>query len=192
MRRIVVAALAAALAVAACGAAAPSPAASPSPTPSPSPSPAAAANFTEYATAFCSAWGTMFRVVGNPETAAWTDTVRQLQAAAETRDAATAARLASQINAELAAARGQIAVARGWPPAARPMAEMDRFFAAEEVWITAYANVAAGVPNAPDPQTALEAAGGIDAWMAWLGAHADLASYRPASVERCPGAPVSP
>ena len=37
------------------------------------PSPAVATSFDEYATAFCSAWGTLFRVVGNPDTAGWTD-----------------------------------------------------------------------------------------------------------------------
>jgi hypothetical protein len=174
------------MALAACGTA------SPGPTPSPSPTPDGATNFAEYATAFCSAWGTLFRVVGNPETATWTDTVLKLKAAAEANDGPAAARLANEINPELATARGQIAVAGGWPPAARSMAELDRFFAAEQVWITAYVNLAAGLPNAPDAQTAFEAAGGAAAWQAWIEAYADLASHRPASVAQCPGVPVSP
>ena len=127
--------------------------------PSPSPSPRVATSFDEYATAFCSAWGTLFRVVGNPDTAGWTDGVHQLQAA-EAHDDATAAGLQGPINSELEAAREQIAYAAGWPPAARPMAEMDRFFVATETWITAYVDVAKQVPNAPDPQAAFEAAGG--------------------------------
>ena len=98
----------------------------------PSPGPSVATNFNEYATAVCSAWGTLFRVVGNPDTANWTDRVRQLQAAAEARDGATAAALQGPINAELEAAREQIAYAAGWPPAARTMAQMDRFFVATE------------------------------------------------------------
>jgi len=167
---------------AACGASAPSP----------SPSPAGATSFAEYATAFCSAWGTLFRVVGNPETAGWTDGVHQLQAAADARDNATAARLQGEINTELEAARQQIASAAAWPPASRTMAEMDRFFVAMETWITAYANIAKGVPNAPDAQAALEAAGGLDAWQAMFAAYADIAPHRPASVSGCPGAPISP
>ena len=158
----------------------------------PSPWAVGATSFDEYATAFCSAWGTLFRVVGNPETAGWTDAVRQLQAAAEARDGATAAGLQGQINTELEAARRQIAYAAAWPPAARPMAAMDRFFVAEETWISAYVDVARGVPNAPDPQEAFLAAGGLDAWQAMFEAYADVAPYRPASVAQCPGAPISP
>ena len=160
--------------------------------PSPSPSPAGATSFDEYATAFCSAWGTLFRVVGNPDTAGWTDAVHQLQAAAAARDDATAAGLQGQINTELEAARTQIAYAAGWQPATRPMAEMDRFFVATETWITAYVDVAKGVPNAPDPQAAFEAAGGLAAWQGLFEAYADVAPYRPAAVAQCPGAPISP
>lgn len=160
--------------------------------PAASPSPAVATGFDEYATAVCSAWGTLFRVVGNPETAGWTDAVHQLQAAAEARDDATAARLQGNINTELEAARGQIAYAAGWPPAARPMTEMDRFFRAMETWVTAYVDVAKGVPGAPDPQAAFEAAGGLAAWQGLFAAYTDVAKYRPASVAQCPGAPISP
>jgi opacity protein-like surface antigen len=169
---------------AACGASAASP--------SPSPSPAGATTFDEYATAFCSAWGTLFRVVGNPDTAGWTDGVHQLQAAADARDDATAARLQGEINTELEAARQQIASAAGWPPASRPMAEMDRFFVATETWITAYADVAKGAPGAPDPQAAFEAAGGLAAWQGMREAYADVAPHRPATVAQCPDAPITP
>jgi hypothetical protein len=157
-----------------------------------SPPPSVATTFNEYATAFCSAWGTLFRVVGNPDTANWTAGVRQLQAAAEAGDGATAAELQGPINTELEGAREQIAYAAGWPPAARPMAEMDRFFVATETWITAYVDVAKGVPGAPDPQAAFEAAGGVEAWRAMFEAYADVAPYRPASVAGCPDAPISP
>lgn len=166
--------------VAACGSAAPSL------------SPSAATSFDEYATAACSAWGTLIRVVGNPDTAGWTDAVHQLQAAAAARDQATAARLQGEINSELEAARRQIAYAAGWSPAVRSLAEMDRFFVAMETWMTAYVDVAKGIPNAPDPQAAFEAAGGPAAWQGLLEAHADLATYRPASVAQCPGAPITP
>jgi hypothetical protein len=160
--------------------------------PKPSPSPAGATTFEEYATAFCSAWGTLFRVVGNPDTAGWTDGVHRLQAAAEARDDATAAGLQGQINTELEAAREQIAYAAVWPPAARPMAEMDRFFVATERWITAYVDIAKGMQNAPDPQAVFEAAGGVTSWRAMFEVYADVAPYRPASVAQCPDAPISP
>ncbi|MDP2350752.1 MAG: hypothetical protein Q8M74_06300 [Chloroflexota bacterium] len=158
----------------------------------PSPSPAGATSFDEYATAFCSAWGTLFRVVGNPETASWTDAVQELQAAADAGDDATAAGLQGAINAELEAARLQIAYAAAWPPAARAMAEMDRFFIAQETWILAYVDIAKGVPDAPDAQAAFEAAGGLAAWQAMFAAYADIAPHRPASVDQCPGVPISP
>jgi hypothetical protein len=158
----------------------------------PSASPAGATTFEEYATAFCSAWGTLFRVVGNPDTAGWTDGVHQLQAAADARDDATAAGLQGQINTELEAARQQIAYAAGWPPAARPMAELDRIFVAFEKWTTAYVDIAKGMQNAPDPQAVFEAAGGVTSWRALAETYADVAPYRPASVARCPDAPISP
>jgi hypothetical protein len=151
-----------------------------------------ATNFEEYATAFCSAWGTLFRVVGNPDTAGWTDAVHQLQAAATAREDATAAGLQGRINTELEAAREQIAYAAAWPPAARPMAEMDRFFVATERWITAYVDIAKGMQDAPDPQAVFEAAGGLTAWQGLSAAYADVAPYRPASVARCTDAPISP
>jgi hypothetical protein len=166
--------------VAACGASAPSP------------SPASATNFDQYATGFCSAWGTLFRVVGNPDTASWSDGMRQLQAASETRDQATAARLQGAINTELEAARQKIAYAAAWPPAARPMAEMDRFFVATEKWTAAYVDVAKGIQNAPDPQAVFEAAGGVTAWRGLFEAYADVAPYRPATVAQCPEAPITP
>lgn len=49
-----------------------------------------------------------------------------------------------------------------------------------------------GLPDAPDAQAAFEAAGGLDAWQAMFEAYADLAPHRPASVDPCPGIPISP
>lgn len=154
--------------------------------------PVVATSFEEYRTASCSAWATLFRVVGNPDTADWTDDVRELQAAAEARDAVTARRLQVGINSALESAREQIAYAAGWPPATRMMAEMDRFFLATEDWIRAYATLANGAPDNPDPQAVFEAAGGVDAWRGLFAASADVQPYRPADVQQCPGAPVSP
>ena len=155
-------------------------------------SPTTATSFDDYASAYCLAWGTLFRVVGNPETASWSDTVHQLQAAAEAHDDVTAARLENEINKELEDARRQIAYAASWPPASRPMAEMDRFFAAMETWISAYADIARRVPNAPEPQAALEGAGGLAAWQGMFETATDIAPHRPASVAQCSQAPVSP
>lgn len=158
----------------------------------PSPSPTGATNFEEYATAHCAAWETLFRVVGNPDTADWTDAVRQLQAAAEAHDGVTAVRLRAGIHTELEAARAQIAFAAGWPPATRGMAELDRLFVAQEAWIDAYVDIATGVAGAPDPQAAFEAAGGLDAWFGLSEAFKDVEPYRPGHVDPCAGAPVSP
>lgn len=118
--------------------------------------------------------------------------MHDLQAAAEAHDDATATRLEHEINTELEAARRQIAYAASWPPASRPMAHMDRLFAAIETWISAYADLARQMAGAPEPQAAFEAAGAVAAWQGTFEAAADLAPYRPASVAPCPGAPISP
>lgn len=177
-------AVAIALVVAGCGAG--SGARSPSPTPPPG-----ASGFDDYATAWCAAWGTLFRVVGNPDTAGWTDDVHRLQDAADAHDAATAGTLQGRINGELERAREQIAYAAAWPPARRTMIQVDRFFVATETWITAYADLAEGVPGAPDPQAAFEAAGGLDAWRQMSVGAPDIAPYRHGNV-RCPDVPMSP
>jgi hypothetical protein len=169
-----------AIVVASCGAG------SASPTPSPG-----ASGFDDYAGAWCSAWGTLFRVVGNPETAGWTDDVHRLQAAADAHDATTAVALRDSINGELEGARGQIAYAAAWPPARRTMVQVDRFFVATETWVAAYADLALDVPGAPQSQAAFEAAGGLDAWQQMFVVAADITPYR-RDARHCPDIPMSP
>ena len=72
------------------------------------------------------------------------------------------------------------------------MAEMDRFFAAIETWITAYADIARQTPGAPEPQAAFEDAGALAAWQGMFEAAGDIAPYRPEPVPPCAGAPISP
>ena len=99
----------------------------------------------------------------------------------------------ARINTELEAARQQIAYAQpGGSRAARPMAELDRFFVAIERWTTAYVDIAKGMQNAPDPQAVFLAAGGATSWQAMFESYADVAPFRPASAAQCPGAPISP
>jgi hypothetical protein len=158
----------------------------------PSPSPSVASGYADWRTATCTAWATLFRVVGNPDTAAWSDDVRALQAAASSLDAATAETLEARILAELETARGSISYAAAWPPASPGMAEMDRFFLATEAWIRAYAEVARGTPDAPDPQAAFEAAGGLDAWRAFGPALMNgVGPYRTGEPTPCEGVPMS-
>lgn len=160
--------------------------------PTSTPQPTGATGYADYAAAACTAWATLFRVVGNPDTAAWSADVRSLQRAAARQDLPGAADLQGRINTELETARRHVAYAGAWPPASRSMTEMDRYLVATEVWITTYVDIAKAVPNTPDPQTAFERAGGVEAWRAMLEAGAEVAPYRPAGAIQCAGAPVIP
>lgn len=159
----------------------------------PSPSPArGAATFDEFADGFCSAFESLFRAVGNPDTAAWSQPTLDLQAAAERRDAAAAERLAAQITAELETGRARAAFVAGWRPGSAAASQLDRFLLASEAWVDAYVDVAREGPTAVDPQQAFEQAGGLDAWRAVFEAMRPVASARPPGEEhQCPNVPLS-
>jgi hypothetical protein len=171
--------IAAAITVGTCGAS--------SPTPVP-----AARTFDEYAVAFCSAWAAMFRGVGNPDTAEGSALSDALDDAMAVGDRLQAERLATQITDELESARRDAAFAGGWPPATPMMIQMDRVLVGFEAMTDAKVAKARGDPNAIEPQAALEASGGIQAWGAMFEAYRAIGADRPADVQPCPGLPVSP
>lgn len=162
-------------------------------TPSPT-GPPPATSFEEYAVAFCSAWDSLFRAVGNPDTGVGSELSDALDAAVERRDELAAERLAGEITTKLEAGRRFAAAAGGWAPAAPMMTEMDRVFAAFEAMTAAKVAVAAEAPGAVDPQVALEQAGGIEAWTAMLMAAQAMALARPAdqTAEPCANVPITP
>ena len=174
-----------AIMVAACGTGAPSAASSPTPRP-------AATSFEDYAVSFCSAWEALFRAVGNPDTAAGSVLSRALDAAVAAKNGPEAERLAKEITAELESGRGHAEVAGGWPPAAPAMTQMDRLFVAFEAMIAAKAAAAAGGPDAVDPQTAFEQAGGVEAFFAMIEAMRARPSAGQAGSQQCPNLPVGP
>ena len=175
----------AAVATVACGGAAPA---------STAPSqPPRATSFAEYRVAVCSAWDTLSRVVGNPETGSPSDIGRALEHAATDGDAATADRLAGEMTAELSAARQQLAYASGWEPRAEVVAHLDRLFAAFEARVDATrASAHEGELNHDAVQRAFEEAGGVEAW---YGAMDALQAGGPSSADpadQCPNTPVTP
>ena len=157
-----------------------------------SPRPARAASFDEYAVAFCSAFDSMFRAIGNPDTAADSELSAALDRAIEAGDIASVERLAGAITAELESGRQHVAVAGGWQPAAPVMAQADRVFLAFVAMIAAKRAGALHLPGAVEPQAAFEGAGGVDAWFAML--EASRAMERPAGAagRQCPTVPIGP
>jgi hypothetical protein len=114
-----------------------------------------------------------------------------LDEAVESGDIASADRLATQIIDGLEAGREQVAVAAGWQPRARLMMQLDRVFVAFEAMTSAKLAVARREPDAVDPQTALEQAGGIEAWFGMIDA-VRAAGGGGAAEEPCPNVPVTP
>ena len=165
---------------AACGGGAPSATARPAP-----------ASYAEYAVAACAAWDALFRAVGNPDTGSGSDLSRALDEAVAAGDVASADRLANDITRELEVGREHVAVARGWPPRTPVMVHFDRVFTAFEAMTAAKRAAAGREPNAVDPQTAFEEAGGIEAWFAMLEA-LRAAATTGATAESCPNVPVTP
>jgi hypothetical protein len=178
--RIVVIALVAA-AVAACGTG----------TQSASPVPAVTI-FDEYAVSFCSAWDSLFRAVGNPDTAEGSVLSKALDDAVAAENQPEADRLAAEITAGLESGRRHAKVAGGWPPAAPAMTEFDRVFVAYEAMIAAKAASATVTADPVDPQAAFEQAGGVEGYFAMLEAIRAMAPARPAEAQQCPNLPVGP
>lgn len=151
----------------------------------------AAASYEEYAVAACAAWDALFRAVGNPDTASGSELSRSLDEAVAAGDVASADRVAAEIVKELRGGREQVAVAGGWPPRAPVMAQLDRVLGAYEAMVAAKLATARSEPNAVDPQTAFEQAGGVDAWFAMIDAMRAAGGGR-ATEEQCPNVPVAP
>lgn len=174
-----------------CGAGVPTADASPTTVPGSTPGPALT-SFEDYAVSACAAWDALFRAVGNPDTAAGSDLSKALDAAVEAKDGPEAARLASEITAELESGRRAAAVAGTWPPGAPAMVQMDRILLAFEAMVAAKAAVAAGAPGTIEPQAAFEQAGGVAAYFAWIDAVRARPDAGAPGSPPCPGLPLSP
>ena len=147
--------------VAACGA---NPASAPA---AASPS-AAPMTYDAFSTALCSSFTSLIRAVGNPDLNTPSVMTKALDDAVAAHDAGAADRAASAMLAELEAGRQQAAVAARWLPATETMAAMDRLLAAFEAITQAKRAMAGGAGATVDPQKAVEAAGGVQAWGAVL------------------------
>jgi hypothetical protein len=155
--RAAVAALLVAI-VAACGSGAPSPPRSAALSAS-----AAPATFDEFSTAFCRAFTSLIRAVGNPDAGTPSVMSKALDDAVAAGDTAAADRAAEAMLTELEAGRQQTAAAARWQPTAATMAHMDRLLVAFEAMTAAKRAVAHATASA-DPQKAFEQAGGVEAW----------------------------
>jgi hypothetical protein len=152
----------------------------------------APATFEEFAANACYAFGAMFRAVGNPDAGTDSELSKALDEAVQRGDPAEAGRLADAITVELERGRQSASRAAAWPPGFAAMNELDRVLLAFEAMIDAKRQ-AVGNPDAPDPQAAFEAAGGITAWQAMFEAARAMQSARPANLppHECEGVPIS-
>ena len=157
-----------------------------------SPRPARAASFDEYAVAFCSAFDSMFRAIGNPDTGEGSELTAELDRAIAAGDLPAVERLAGTITAELGSGRQHAAVAGGWQPGAPVMTQLDRVLVAFEAMVAAKRAGANHVPGAPEPQAAFESAGGVAAWFAMLEAARAMERPAGAAERRCPTVPIGP
>ena len=153
---------------------------------------AAPATFEEFATNACDAFSAMFRAVGNPDAGTDSELSKALDEAIRRGDPAEIDRLTEAITTELENGRQSASLASAWPPGFAMMSQLDRVLLAFEARIDAKRQ-AAGNPNAPDPQAAFEAAGGVTAWGAMFEAARGLQSSRPANLppHECEGVPIS-
>jgi len=168
------------LAVAACGAGGPSATATPS-----APASAAPATYAEFDAAFCGAFTSLIRAVGNPDAGTPSVLSRALDDAVKTHDGSAAERAAGAMIAELEAGRQQAAIAARWPPAAAAMGQMDKLLLAYEAATTAKRALATGPAGVADPDKAFEQAGGAQAWAAALTGVSKLVPPAGASPQPC-------
>ncbi len=150
-----------------------------------------AITFDGFVISTCLAFDSMFEAIGNPDTGSGSALSKELDLAVEAKDGAAADRLAAAMTRTLEAGRRQAAVAAGYPSGALMMIQLDRVLEAFAVMVAAKRSLAIGVPGAPDPQTAFERAGGVDAWRAMLDAMRSV--DRPSGVPQrtCPTVPIS-
>ena len=151
----------------------------------------APATFEEFATNACDAFAAMFRAVGNPDAGTDSELSKALEEAVQRGDPAEAGRLAEAITTELESGRQAASRAAAWPPGFATMSELDRLLLAYEAMIDAQRQ-AVGNPDAPDPQAAFEAAGGVDAWTRMLQAAQAQGPARPSNAppHECEGVPI--
>ena len=152
----------------------------------------APATFEEFATNACDAFEAIFRAVGNPDAGTDSELSKALEEAVQRGDPAEAGRLAEAITVELESGRQAASRAAAWPPGFAAMGELDRLFMAFEAMIDAKRQ-AVGNPDAPDPQAAFEAAGGVTSWTPMFEAARAMQSTRPANLppHECDGIPIS-
>ena len=151
-----------------------------------------AITFDTFVISTCLALDSMFEAIGNPDTGSGSALSKELDEAVEAKDGAAADRLAvAMMTRSLDAGRRQAAVAAGYPSGALMMIQLDRVLEAFAVMVAAKRSLANGVPGAPDPRTAFERAGGVDAWRAMLDAVRSV--DRPSGVPQriCPTLPIS-
>ena len=176
------------LAGAACGTSTPGAAATPSlaaATPSLAAGTPAAVSYEEFQDAFCSAFTSLIRAVGNPDAGTPSVNSKALDDAVAAGDAASAEGLAATITAELEAGRHQTALAAGWQPGAKTMVALDSVLVAFEAEIAAKRASVAHTPGA-SPQAAFEQAGGVEAWSALVQGTGTMAVPAGASPKPCP------
>ncbi|MBA2381947.1 MAG: hypothetical protein H0V73_07540 [Chloroflexi bacterium] len=130
------------------------------------------ATYGEFSTAFCGAFTSLIRAVGNPDAGTPSVMSKALDDAVKAHDAVAADRAAAAMIAELEAGRVQAAAAARWQPGSVAMAHMDRLLVAFEALTTAKRAVAGGA--SVDPQAAFEQAGGVAAWAGTLQGAASL------------------
>jgi hypothetical protein len=159
--------------------------------------PPGATSFEEFRTASCAAWESLFRSVGNPDTAAGSELSHALEDAIARGDSATADQKAAAIHEELEAGRAHVAVAAAWAPGAAPMAQLDRVLVAFETYVAAERAAGGdGLTAAREKaQAAFEAAGAIEAWQLLLTPEtwAEVNAARPAGLQPqpCGDLPIS-
>jgi hypothetical protein len=162
------------LTVAACGSGAPS-----------APPSAAPATFDDFSTAFCGAFTSLIRAVGNPDAGTPSVLSKALDDAVKAGDAVGADRAAAAMMTELESGRLQTAAAARWQPTAATMAHMERHLVAFEAMTTAK-RALAHTPGSADPQKAFEQAGGVQAWAGLLQGVGSMPVPSGASPKPCP------
>ena len=165
-------------------------------TASPTPRPGAT-TFAEFRTANCAAWESLFRGVGNPDTASGSDLSHALEDAIDGGDMAAVELNAAAIRDELEAGREHVAFAAAWAPGAAPMAQMDKLLIAFEAYVENERGAATeGLAAAKQKgQAAFEAVGAIEAWGLLLtpATWAEVNAARPADMQPqpCGDLPIS-
>ncbi len=127
--------------------------------------------YNDFHASFCSAWGTMFATIGNPDTDSGSELTDAMDAAIAADDMATVNRLAAEITAGLEAGRRAIKAGARWTPALPLMAELDRVFVGFEARVEAKRAAASqgnGAIADKFGQEALESSGAVDAWFALI------------------------